>query len=261
MITYKINEEKNGVELYFNSCPALETRENLKSNGWRWSRFGGCWYNQHTEENLKFAVALANGEQITAPEVVQPKKTDYSALIKEYALRDWPENQHMREYIEKSTFAAVRLENGDLLAFDKPHIKTRFCFHDEGPDYELYKDLHSNQEKMRKYFFSENLESIEAQIEQTKKDDQFYLGFVHNKRGIAYFAPRRYRELTYLSNIEKGLKTHELEPNWTQATDTERTEILTVLQSIKTDLEKRLQIWWKKYGADRLHTWTYWADA
>lgn len=38
MISYKLNNEKNGIELYFETCPSEETRNILKSNGWRENR-------------------------------------------------------------------------------------------------------------------------------------------------------------------------------------------------------------------------------
>lgn len=42
--TCKINQEKKGIELYFNSKPASAVLDDLKANGWRWSRFNSCWY-------------------------------------------------------------------------------------------------------------------------------------------------------------------------------------------------------------------------
>ena len=44
--TVTINEQKNGVEIRFPSKPAAAVLADLKAHGWRWSRFGGCWYHQ-----------------------------------------------------------------------------------------------------------------------------------------------------------------------------------------------------------------------
>ena len=38
------NEEKNGLELYFETIPSPEEREELKKNGYKWSKFNKCWY-------------------------------------------------------------------------------------------------------------------------------------------------------------------------------------------------------------------------
>jgi hypothetical protein len=40
----KRNEEKNGIELYFEEIPTPEEREELKKNGYKWSKFNKCWY-------------------------------------------------------------------------------------------------------------------------------------------------------------------------------------------------------------------------
>ena len=52
------NQEKNGIEVYFDSIPALEVRENLKANGFRWSKFNKCWYIKDSQEARDFLKSL-----------------------------------------------------------------------------------------------------------------------------------------------------------------------------------------------------------
>ena len=40
-----------------------------------------------------------------------------------------------------------------------------------------------------------------------------------------------------------------------------RTALLKAYTQVRADFEKRLKAWWKRYGADKLHVWTYWQDA
>lgn len=56
------NAEKNGVEIRFPSKPAQGILDSLKANGWRWSKFGGCWYNRNTPESMAFAQALTSSD-------------------------------------------------------------------------------------------------------------------------------------------------------------------------------------------------------
>lgn len=259
MTSYKLNNEKNGVELYFESCPPLETRETLKNAGWRWNKFSGCWYNKQTPDNVKLAQSMSNGEEQTTEQT--PEKINYKPLIDEYARRKWGDDPHMMEYIKKSTCAAFTLENGDIVGIDKPGIEKRFCFHDEGADYELYKELHADKEKMRRYFMRENLRGLDDEIKQAETGDGFYFGFWHATDKTAQISPLRYYHISNRGDINEGLKTHELAPDWTPATEEERKKALEILKLVRADFEKRLVTWWKKYGADHLHTWTYWADA
>ena len=38
------NEEKKGIELYFETIPNYKEREILKNRGFRWNNFKKCWY-------------------------------------------------------------------------------------------------------------------------------------------------------------------------------------------------------------------------
>ncbi len=58
------NEEKNGVEIRFNSKPAAEVRANLKAHGFRWSRFSSCWYKKRSADSLAFALGLIGREVV-----------------------------------------------------------------------------------------------------------------------------------------------------------------------------------------------------
>lgn len=63
--TVRENEEKGGIEIRFPSKPDASILEQLKRHGWRWSRFGSCWYTKATEEARAFAASL-NGEAVAA---------------------------------------------------------------------------------------------------------------------------------------------------------------------------------------------------
>lgn len=53
--TLTINTEKHGIELRFPSKPAADVLATLKAHGWRWTRFGGCWYAKDTPEQRQLA--------------------------------------------------------------------------------------------------------------------------------------------------------------------------------------------------------------
>lgn len=52
------NEEKNGIEVKFNSKPDQSILENLKANGFRWSKYQKLWYAKDTEERRNFINTL-----------------------------------------------------------------------------------------------------------------------------------------------------------------------------------------------------------
>lgn len=62
-IIFSINEEKNGIEISFNDKPSEEVREQLKSNGFRWSKYQKIWYAKQNESRLQFVKKLTNSNQ------------------------------------------------------------------------------------------------------------------------------------------------------------------------------------------------------
>ncbi|MGG3920409.1 LPD29 domain-containing protein [Geobacillus thermodenitrificans] len=57
-ISYKINDEKNGIELYFSDKPSEAIREQLKRMGFKWSPMRSIWYAKKTDERLQFVLSL-----------------------------------------------------------------------------------------------------------------------------------------------------------------------------------------------------------
>ena len=257
------NREFNGLEVYFTEKPAQNVIDGLKNRHFRWHNFKKCWYSKNTPENREFLESIGNGEKI---ESLPATKNDFKKSILEYVQRkntEWP-----GYYKENELAGACELKNGFILGRRKEGIKTRFCFHDEGPDYDFYRELKSADEKMRRYFMSENLSDFDFYIDLLKKakakESTFpkYVGaYLENETKTAVLTFRNYSDLTGEFEIEKGLAQHEREPNFYPLDAEELETVLEMMEKTKADFEKRLNTWWKKYGAEKLHTWTYWADA
>ena len=196
-------------------------------------------------------------------------------LIKEYADLQYPfsndyntkryGNDRMNEYIRQTIAGAVKTSSGLICGFDKPRIDKDFCFHDEGPQYELYKELHADQDRMKNYFLYQNLREIDDNIQAIENPESCSItrvyGFYKSESGACSMTWRCYSDLSNNSDIKEGIQNHEKEPNFEPMTESDKVQVLAVLKQIRTDFEKRLNTWWKKYGFEKLHTWTYWADA
>lgn len=87
-----LNEEKNGVELYFNDKPSEEVRSNLKFNGFKWSRFNECWFAKQNNKTIAFANSLAdtNIEEIkeVSKEYKEQKQDDIKNKLVEINIDD-----------------------------------------------------------------------------------------------------------------------------------------------------------------------------
>ena len=79
-ISYKLNSDKNGVEIYFASIPSEEIRTQLKVNGFKWSRFAKCWYAKQNENTIALAEQLSSGN-IQAIEVTEQTEIELIDFI------------------------------------------------------------------------------------------------------------------------------------------------------------------------------------
>ena len=62
-----INEEHNGLELYFSEKPEDAVLNALREAKWRYHRAKGCWYARQTPANLEIAKRFADGEADKLP--------------------------------------------------------------------------------------------------------------------------------------------------------------------------------------------------
>lgn len=181
-------------------------------------------------------------------------------LIQEWADNEYPKcgdynthrygNDRMNEWVVKNTAEVIKLSDGKLLGFDKPRVETHFCFHDEGAEYELYKDLHASENRMKSYFMSENMKQYDELLNRLEGKKDEYSTFrlcLYNYRNGNY-------KLTWMSGF--NLDEYHIELN-----EKDLPQVLAVVKKLRADFEKRLNTWWKRYGVDKLKTWTYWADA
>ena len=54
-----VNDALNGIELKFSRKPDEQTREALKSSGWRWHRKRCVWYTKNNPGNMEMAQRIA----------------------------------------------------------------------------------------------------------------------------------------------------------------------------------------------------------
>lgn len=110
-IEVKFNEEKSGIELYFNEKPSEEIRSQLKLNGYRWAKFNKCWYVKDSAQARKFLQQLGllnnEGQQensiidtTTLKEVEQTKQPEI--IINEALAKRSKENMSFSDYKEGS---------------------------------------------------------------------------------------------------------------------------------------------------------------
>lgn len=85
-ISYKLNNDKNGVEIRFTERPSEKVRAKLKELGFRWSNYNGVWYAKQSEKTIAYAKELSSeeGEQLrlNIPTTEEPKEEPKKEVTK-----------------------------------------------------------------------------------------------------------------------------------------------------------------------------------
>lgn len=204
---------------------------------------GWIFSNKKREEVEKF---IASGEVTEAVRKDRKEQTkggeQFVAWLDEFLAQDGV-NEDRKDYV-----GAIKLHDHFYL-LEKPSIETKFCFHDEGPDYERYKDLCSAESKMAKYFKAKNLQEFDGKIDHIQKGN--YMG----EKRVWWYTGDYIPSKLYLQFY------HEYDEKLTECTEEELKLIVKGLKFARECFEKRLDAYLKRYGVSKLHTWTYWADA
>lgn len=154
------------------------------------------------------------------------------------------------DYYRKWYVGALKLQ-GKFWLIDKPKIDNRFCFHDEGPDYEFYCHLMEDKEtRLAEYFKQKNLAGFDRIIDRIEEGDysgdkRVWLEDCYNDGRVCVVTNTNWYDQSEL----------------TLCTDEERAQILAATKFGRAMMEKRLDAYLKRYGVSKIHTWTYWADA
>ncbi|HBJ1650383.1 TPA: hypothetical protein LA460_000287 [Clostridium botulinum] len=77
-----LNQEKNGIEMYFNDKPSSEIRTEMKENGFRWFFSKGCWIAKQSEKTLNLANKYSNSEVKTEISPIKQNKNKFIDLWK-----------------------------------------------------------------------------------------------------------------------------------------------------------------------------------
>lgn len=111
-----LNNDKNGIEIRFDSKPGSEIIESLKLNGFRWSGRQKMWYSRQTPERIAFANSLNDEQPVSHSPINKMEKCcDYDLweMTRTDAIEDNFEKYHI-------------FDTKKIAAIIRRHLKERF---------------------------------------------------------------------------------------------------------------------------------------
>lgn len=236
----RTNEEKNGVELYFESIPTPEEREELKKNGYRWHNLKKCWYkSSRTPEKQETKVFKS------LTELTEEEKQDLAKKI-------W-NSEDMQKYLLE-TYDFYKTQDGLIIELQKVKKitidKTMY-----------YDDEYEAPEVSEKNFINYNGSNIpgrnlENYLEEKEKlQTQGCATGRYDYQGIYFVVNYSNRDNVVSCNwMDEKNNTFKR-----YLTKEEETDFIELQQERKNQYIERLKKYFKKYGKN-VRTSGYWAN-
>ena len=174
----------------------------------------------------------------------------------------WHNDQKMVDYCVKKAGYIVELEDGSILAIEKPSIEKNFCFgysdsRYDTEDYDRANAMAAHAKESTEYFMKENMRDINNMIASLEGNSDYLYHWVHRIR-IPYSGQPADSKLkaihTFQSWDENAQKYPALEGENLR-------RVIEGYKIVKADFEKRLQTYLKRYGLSKVNSWSYWQDA
>lgn len=172
----------------------------------------------------------------------------------------WRNDQKMVDYCVKKAGYIVELENGDIVAIEKPSIQKNFCFgysdsRYDNEDYERAQNMADHARSNVDYFIEKNMEEINGEISLLEGEGSPRWVY---RIAVPYSGQPRDSKLKDLWRLdmwdERSEKLPPLEGENLQ-------RVIEGYKAVRADFEKRLQSYLKRYGLSKVRSWSYWQDA
>lgn len=249
LVKVEQNEEKNGVELFFDGKPTETVIEFLKANHFRWHKAKKCWYNKRTEQTMQAVEQIISGHPITAqPTTPNEPKAQHEIKLKtlkkatleqalEIAKLQW-DRQDMQDYLIKN-YDFYLTEDKMIIEIEKASKLsiTKELYYDdeyEAPQVNFDNFLEYNKHNCNRYDYY-----------NSEQNTQFY--FCKQNAHCVYIDKfDNYNMLEPLSSI-RAVTQEEFE------------DILEIYKKQKEQYLERLQKYFTRYGK-HIRTHGYWAN-
>lgn len=179
----------------------------------------------------------------------------------------------MVEFFRKG-FRFVELADGAVYHIQKPKIETRFCCGEDdrgqggdGPGTIAYANAVNAAKRTHDGFVAANLREIDDEIAfwtagrerfRNWKDTGAFLRPSYNGQENGGALSRDYPATEEWRYRREAVK---LPPHARFVTEDDAARIAAGFREVRKQFVKRLETWWKRFGADYIHTWTYWSEA
>ena len=240
----------------------------LRANGGRFNARLSCgagWIFQATKRDCIIEALKAAGATVRESDTVPARNSSNSsnsstrrnsstgrnggeypdtAMGGQKVVSEYAEKRGDPEYYKSRFSTGIRFPEGVYL-FQKPRIENDFCFRDEGPEYDYYKELCNNKKLLEEHFIAHNME----QVREPKEGENMYI--IKDSWSTDSRVYIRWADYPFGAANDQIVR---------EATEREEQEYRLQLRAVRAEFGKRIDKYLKRFGTSKLHIWSYWAD-
>lgn len=180
-------------------------------------------------------------------------RQEYRGLLEDA----WRGDDRMVKHCMKDTDLLVKLDNGMMVAIEKPSIETRFCFgyrlsSSDSEEYDRANAQARNARESEEHFMQENLMGIDNMISYLS-DTSRDLYLVNN------YCRQTNNKLKAITSFRWDSKPQDM-TGYELMTGSQREEMVSAYKVERERFTKRLESYLKRYGLSKVKAWSYWKD-
>ena len=240
----------------------------LRANGGRFNArltCGAGWIFQATKKDIIVEALKTAGAAVSESDTVPARNSGNSsnssnrrnsstrrngggypdtAMGGQKVVIEYGEKRGDLEFYKSRFTTGIRFPEGVYL-FQKPRIENDFCFRDEGPEYDYYKELCNDKKLLEEHFIAHNME----QVREPKEGETMYI--IKDSWSTDNQVYIRWSNYPYIPARDQIVR---------EATEREQQEYRLQLRAVRAEFGKRVDRYLKRFGTSKLHIWSYWAD-
>lgn len=165
------NEEKNGIELSFKEKPSQEIRDNIKSLGFRWSKFNKVWYAKNTDSIREKLKEIGLLKEDIKTDIQEKTNNDTNTNVNKNVACDTGLKEEVAEMIIdiddinidlEGLFDNIEIENNNRLNKEDQEKMNQFD--------EILKDLQKTGQKYIDFYRENKLYNYSSRSENNKEE-------------------------------------------------------------------------------------------
>ncbi len=217
-----------------------------------------AFYSESYIDPLYWEVLRQEQEKAKRPKKRNPDKEEQFAIMDTIGVKDEDKEYHYKNG------RYIRLADNVVVRVDHPSIETSFCFDDEREDCHKMCEI----AKTHDYFMAENMSKFKTDEELNNQGVYIFPhDYINRSENYKEYAIEEdtctleHHHVMPYERINRTEKYLKWQKECRELAGAEREHFIAEYKKAREAFRNRCERWYKRFGASKIRTWTYWANA